>query len=58
MSSRRETCGAGAGGREGQARRVAGELLTAQTRAQGPIPDDASPQAGAEWIRAQTVRPA
>lgn len=41
----------GAGGREGQPWRVAGELLTAQSRAQGPIPDDVSPQAGAEWIR-------
>lgn len=40
-----------AGGGADQSWRVAGELLTAQTRAQGPIPDDVSPQAGAEWIR-------
>lgn len=43
--------GLGAGGGAGQSWRVAGELLTAQARAQGPIPDDMSPQAGAEWIR-------
>lgn len=50
--------GLGAGGRKGQPWRVAGELLTAQTRAQGPIPDGVSAQAGAKRIRVQTARPA
>lgn len=41
-----ETCraGWGTGGRDSQPGRVAAELLTAQARARGPIPDDGAPR--------------